>query len=54
MTVLQDTSGRAIILDEKAGDTSDANEGIRAALEENIEESADDGEDKDGDGELGS
>jgi len=55
LTVLQDTSGQPIIiLDEKAGDTSDANKEIREVIEENIEESADYGKDKDGDGELGS
>lgn len=55
LTVSQDTSGQPIILlDEDAGDISDANDEIREVIEENIEESADYGKDKDGDGELGS
>ena len=55
LTVSQDTSGQPIILlDENAGDISAANDEIREVIEENIEESADYGKDKDGDGELGS
>lgn len=43
-----------ITLDERAQETSVANDSIRDVIKENIKESADYGKDSDGDGELGS